>query len=271
MVRQFNKLLRAYGIQQAKELLLKEKSHDCPDDNLICGFVDDTLSDEERAVVESHIATCDYCPHHVADLFKAIFQQDINSGHKIKFDKKRRFTMPNEIKCSKCQFINSVESKYCSQCGKPLEESPSIIFCWKCNKIVNFGNIYCNHCGVKLVADKKDAKKELYEAVKKWLPETMRENKWLVAAIVTILVSFAFPAVFIQFCIAAGIFGGMWIFDSVRRDMLIKLYRAWKSGDKEKIEIITAELKKKISEDGRSAKEKLDSFTDKFRDRFTKK
>ena len=71
----------------------------------------------------------------------------------------------------------------------------------------------------------------------------MRENKWLVGAIVAVLASFAFPAVFVQFLLAAGIMGGAWLLEKAKREMLVELYRVWKSGDDEERDRLLARLK----------------------------
>lgn len=79
------------------------------------------------------------------------------------------------------------------------------------------------------------------KAVIKWLPESLKKNKWLITSITAFALSFTFPPVFFQFLLAAGILGGKWIFDSHNARMLIMIYNAWKKGgEKEAGEMIEA-------------------------------
>jgi len=82
--------------------------------------------------------------------------------------------------------------------------------------------------------------------VTKWLPKNLKKNRWLIASITAFVLSFAFPLVFLQFLLAAGILGGKWIFDSENTKTLIMIYNAWKKGgEKEAGEMIEA-LKSRI-------------------------
>jgi hypothetical protein len=80
---------------------------------------------------------------------------------------------------------------------------------------------------------------ETEKSVANWLPKNLKKNKWLIASITAFALSFAFPPVFLQFLLAAGILGGKWIFDSENARTLIMIYNAWKKGgDKEAGEMI---------------------------------
>jgi hypothetical protein len=80
---------------------------------------------------------------------------------------------------------------------------------------------------------------ETEKTVINWLPKNLKKNKWLIASITAFALSFAFPPVFLQFLLAAGILGGKWIFDSENARTLIMIYNAWKrGGDKEAGEMI---------------------------------
>jgi hypothetical protein len=84
------------------------------------------------------------------------------------------------------------------------------------------------------------------KAAVNWLPKSLKKNRWLIASITAFLLSFAFPPVFLQFLLAAGILGGKWIFDSENAKTLIMIYNAWKKGgDKEAGEMLEA-LKDRI-------------------------
>lgn len=87
---------------------------------------------------------------------------------------------------------------------------------------------------------------ETEKTVIHWLPKNLKKNRWLIASITAFTLSFAFPPVFLQFLLAAGILGGKWIFDSENARTLIMIYNAWKKGgEKEAGEMIEA-LKDRI-------------------------
>ena len=84
------------------------------------------------------------------------------------------------------------------------------------------------------------------KAVIKWLPKNFKKNKWLIASITAFALSFAFPPVFLQFLLAAGILGGKWIFDSENAKTLIMIYNAWKKGDEKEVKDMLETLKNRI-------------------------
>ena len=49
------------------------------------------------------------------------------------------------MKCSKCQFDNPQDSKFCLECGQKLE-----LGCPECGKALPIGAKFCNECGCNL-------------------------------------------------------------------------------------------------------------------------
>ena len=49
------------------------------------------------------------------------------------------------MKCSKCQFENPKDAKFCNECGGTLQMA-----CPKCGKVNPPGSKFCNECGHKL-------------------------------------------------------------------------------------------------------------------------
>lgn len=74
----------------------------------------------------------------------------------------------------------------------------------------------------------------------------LSKNKWLIASIASFMLSFAFHPVFLQFLLAAGIFGGKWIFDSQNARLLVMIYDAWKKGSDKEASEIAETLKNRI-------------------------
>jgi hypothetical protein len=87
---------------------------------------------------------------------------------------------------------------------------------------------------------------ETEKSVINWLPKNLRKNRWLVASITAFALSFAFPPVFLQFLLAAGILGGKWIFDSENAKTLIMIYNAWKKGGEKEVGEMLEILKDRI-------------------------
>jgi class 3 adenylate cyclase len=53
--------------------------------------------------------------------------------------------MASRMKCSKCQFENPEDAKFCNECGSKLE-----IACSSCGKINPLSSKFCNECGHKI-------------------------------------------------------------------------------------------------------------------------
>jgi hypothetical protein len=59
----------------------------------------------------------------------------------------------------------------------------------------------------------EEEQKELWKEINLWLPEILRNNRWLAGSIVAIAASFAFPGALFQFLLTGGSMGGMWVFE----------------------------------------------------------
>lgn len=64
--------------------------------------------------------------------------------------------------------------------------------------------------------------------------QRITKNKWLIASSIALILSFLVPRYFLQFLAASLLAGAKWITDSKTTKMLITIYEAWKSGDREK-------------------------------------
>ena len=60
------------------------------------------------------------------------------------------------MKCSKCQFENPEDAKFCNECGGTLQ-----IACPKCGKVNPPGSKFCNECGHKLETEETVERKKL--------------------------------------------------------------------------------------------------------------
>lgn len=237
----------------------------CLSDESLAAFVDNLLSDSEKEKLEEHLSRCPSCVKKLIDIKESVeifkegnFQklsEDVSNriksilftdrdAHKIVRLKKTEIEEDFEmIECKTCNSKNPPLSKFCNQCGNKLDIFS--VICIICGKEILEGSKFCNYCGIQLVLE-KSKNKELWKALQKWLPAPVRENKWLVGAIGAILASFAFPAIFLQFLLGAGIMGGMWIMEKGKRDLLNEIYKAWKEGNEEKAKEKIVELKRKI-------------------------
>lgn len=221
----------------------------------IAAFIEQKLPEQENVLLEKHLAVCEFCLWLVGFLSKkekedidpsCRIDEKISSG--IKEFLRRTFNQEkkkdeNKSKCRNCSAIVNSDSLFCPQCGTPFN-APAIS-CFKCQKPISWEVKFCPNCGQSLQPENKD-QQNLIDSVTAWLPEGVRKNRWLVGAIAAILGSFAFPAIFLQFLLAAGIMGGMWIFDHQRQELIKELYSAWKSGDKSKVESILHKLKENV-------------------------
>lgn len=62
-----------------------------------------------------------------------------------------------------------------------------------------------------------------------------KKHIWIVAALVTFVLSFSLPRYFLQFLAATLILAAKWIFDTVNAKILIMIYDAWKKGGEKEV------------------------------------
>lgn len=96
----------------------------------------------------------------------------------------------------------------------------------------------CKNCRI-LLADSYHITKgpdagEIRRKVSGWI----NKNKWLLAASISFVLSFAVPRYFLQFLAAFVILGAKWAIDAKSAKTLIMISEAWKRGDKKKTEEI---------------------------------
>ncbi|MBM4340013.1 MAG: diguanylate cyclase [Deltaproteobacteria bacterium] len=80
------------------------------------------------------------------------------------------------MKCSKCQFENLENAKFCSECGNKLE-----IHCPKCGGVNPLSSKFCSECGHRIALPKESLRKELsYDEkiarIQKYLPGGLTEK-----------------------------------------------------------------------------------------------
>ncbi len=245
------------------------RSEACPSDEDLAAYLDGSLEPAARSEMETHIRECDWCLGELAELKRLIDRTGeaapercagphvgfpffaaigaltgviFSPGATYPWASKEKAEMGN-ITCAACGTVNPPGSRFCRECGVAL--SSGGYDCLHCGAKIEEGSKFCTQCGRAVVAQ-APPKGDLREAVEAWLPQSARENKWLVGAIAAILASFAFPAIFLQFLLAAGIMGGAWLLDKAKREMLADLYRAWKSGDEAERDRLLARLKEMV-------------------------
>ncbi|MDD5449450.1 MAG: hypothetical protein PHO42_02505 [Candidatus Omnitrophica bacterium] len=208
-MRKIDKLIRLKLAQHANDRRL-EAGSTCPSNNELAGYAANTLDAAGKKTIENHIADCFLC------LDKA---------------------------------VSAYEGK--RLLGKRRIRKTAARVAWKAKNIYRISD--------ELLQDKIDAclsenktfvrtEKLLTteKAVIKWLPKNLKKNKWLIASITSFVLSFAFPPVFLQFLLAAGILGGKWIFDSENTRTLIMIYNAWKKGGEKEAGEMLRSLKDRL-------------------------
>ncbi|MEJ2135309.1 MAG: adenylate/guanylate cyclase domain-containing protein, partial [Desulfofustis sp.] len=83
------------------------------------------------------------------------------------------------MQCSKCDFDNPDQAKYCGGCGDKLE-----ILCPQCNYINPLNHKFCNECGQKFSADQQPSaesaaaisEEDKFEKIQKYLPKGIAEK-----------------------------------------------------------------------------------------------
>lgn len=208
-MRRIDKLIRFKLAKKAKGVKL-EPGLECPSDLFLSKYVSGTLEREKRETIESHIAQCFLCLDKIVSAYE---------GGKLL--EKRKLKTPSKQMIWKAKNVERIDDSLIKE---------RIDLALDRNKLLPRTQ--------KLLAVEK--------SVINWLPKKLRKNKWLIGSITAFVLSFAFPVVFLQFLIAAGILGGKWIFDSENAKTLIMVYNAWKRGGEKEADEMLKALKNRL-------------------------
>lgn len=208
-MRRIDKLIRFKLAQEAKHAKL-EAGAGCPSDMELIGYISGNLIQSKKEMIEQHLAECFPC------LDKLVYSYE---GEKLLTKRK-------------------------------IKEPPNHIT-WKAKNIERISGAFIKNridFALKGKGLPPKAKKLLTteKAALKWLPKNLKKNRWLIASTIAFTLSFAFPPVFLQFLLAAGILGGKWIFDSENAKTLIMIYDAWKKGGEKEAGGLIKALKDRI-------------------------
>lgn len=208
-MRKIDKLIRFKLVQNAKTAAL-EQAVSCPSDPELGEYASGTIGGTKKETMEKHLAGCFLCLDKIVSAYEG---QKLMAKRKLKIPPKH--------------------------------------ITWKAKNIERISD--------DLIKDKIDlalTRKSLFpptpksqatqKAVIKWLPKNLKKNKWLIASMTAFALSFAFPPVFLQFLLAAGILGGKWIFDSENAKTLIMIYNAWKKGSEKEARDMLETLKDRL-------------------------
>ena len=163
----------------------KEPGNDCLDPEWLGAYLEGSLSEKERKKVERHLADCNKCLDEMLELKNILKEQEEEIPPYLVFTREEK------------------EKEHLRNFS---------VSCFRCGKEISEGDRTCPHCNMKIVIEEEE-QKELWREINLWLPEMLRNNRWLAGSIVAIAASFAFPGALFQFLLAGGIMGGMWVFE----------------------------------------------------------
>lgn len=208
-MKKIDKLIRFKLAQKAKGAKL-ESSAACPSDLELTSYTWGVLDGTKKEIIEKHIAECFLCLDKIVSSYE---------GEKLLA--KRKIKKPPAKVTWKAKNIDRLNDEL-------IKDRVDAVF-------ARNGLLPKTR---KLLTTEK--------AVIKWLPKNLKKNRWLIASITAFVLSFAFPPVFLQFLLAAGILGGKWIFDSENAKTLIMIYNAWKKGGEKEVGEMLEVLKDRL-------------------------
>ncbi len=219
-----------------------------PNDEVLAAFLDGGLSETEREDVITHLSECDECREFVADwacvTVASTGERGMESGRVgdspvkvIKVEKEHGGKAPGRIReCPHCHRTLGAEGKYCNHCG--MDTSKASITCANCGRKVGSSDAYCHDCGTPLTADGIPASPE-----KAFI---MYETGSLAGGILSFILSFFMHGFFWQFLVAFGAFMGLYVYFRMKREVMMDLVDALRSGDKTKEEEIIRRLRRRF-------------------------
>lgn len=250
------KILMCYG--QSLSGADMKYSENCPDYYILADYICGLLSAGSEERIKKHLAECVFCIGELADMHRAINcgDKEIKCVVTSEVSESIKNLVPGRdivssragilfsecIVCENCGTRTVSDHNFCFNCGFLIN---SDLKCCFCSAGIKEGDNYCPGCGKKMTADKKTVNKILIR-FSDFIPDGIKENKWFGGAIAMILASLAFPAVFLQFLTAAGIFAGVWLFDKTKIKKVQEIYMIWNRGEEDKAIERVKELKKEI-------------------------
>jgi len=197
------------------------------------------------------LAECDDCRGFAADWARATVSEAAVKGAVSRREGKKPQADKGEVKfepkviqpreetgqsrfCPVCRRRMAVEGEYCSHCGAGLSETP--ISC-ACGQRVSGFDVFCRRCGAPLKADAAVSSEERIFL--------RYEYGTLLAGILSFIISFFAHRFFWQFLIAFAIFEGLYVYFRLKREVMLKLIDALRSGDKSKEEEVLEGLRRK--------------------------
>jgi hypothetical protein len=224
-----------------------------PSDETLAAFLDCALDADERERVLVHLAECDDCRGFAADWARAVVSEAAGFKGEVleregkkppakkgesRFEPKvlqaREEPQPSRF-CPICRRRVAAEGEFCNHCGAVVAETP--ISCAICSQRVSPGDVFCRRCGALL---KADAVAHSGEQV-----FLRYEYGTLFAGILCFIISFFVHRFFWQFLIAFAIFEGLYVYFRMKREVMLKLIDALRSGDKSKEEEVLEGLRRK--------------------------
>ncbi len=195
------------------------KKPGCPSDETLAAFLDGALDDAGREQVIRHLADCDDCRAFASDWSAA-----------ISMEHKKRFA-PHKVGIVK-EASSPVEPL------KVVERTEPSIRCAICACDVTATDAFCRKCGAPLKAGAMQPEKldrsNLYETVT------------LILGIAAFIISFFVAKFFWQFLIACGVFFCVYIYLRNKREVMVELIDALRSGDRAKEKEVIERLRRRF-------------------------
>jgi len=224
-----------------------------PSDETLAAFLDCELDADERERVLQHLAECDACRGFAADWARAVVSEATGlkgevlerEGKKPVAKKGEKGFEPKVLQsreepgqsrfCPVCRRRVAAEGEFCNHCGASVSETP--ITC-ACGQRVSPSDVFCRRCGAPLKAG----------AVVHTEDEVFLRYEYgtLLAGILCFIISFFAHRFFWQFLIAFAIFEGLYVYFRLKREVMLKLIDALRSGDKSKEEEVLEGLRRKF-------------------------
>jgi anti-sigma factor RsiW len=199
----------------------KASPADCLPPVVLADYFDGSLSPEQHAAAEQHLADCPACRSNLLEVRSAMEKHERGEFPELGGDTREKTLAfiksglgPPGMRCPACDAVVESEASECPDCGSRLRPATVVLLCMACRQPIPAGSRFCPVCGAAIAPPRRSL--GMIFARRESLSALVRAHIWLALSLGAVGASFCVPRYFMQFIGLGLIFGAKWILDQAQ-------------------------------------------------------